>query len=229
MAKSTFLELSTTACSECGIGGTGPSDITGQSIGYGLVIGFVADADREIQGLWFDWDFLHVGTFSSATVSGTAAVSAPADIGVWDEDSFYLNYSAATYKKLSVIDYKIWRVTLRQGVRTNQKPNNVVIMPDLSLKLDPPPDAVYTLTADYWKRPAKMTASGSTSPIPEEYERIIIARAKMSYGAKKAAPEIYQAGMVEYSMLLEKLESKYLPNQKGRMRADAGMMTVIPE
>ena len=229
MAKSTFLELSVVACAECGLSGTGPTDITGQTTGYQRVIDFVSEADKEIQGLWFDWDFLHVSTWSSATVAGTVAVSAPSDMGVWDEDSFYLDYSTATYKKLSILDYKYWRANLRQGVRTNQKPSNAVILPDLSLKLDPPPDGIYTLTAEYWKRPTEMTTSGATSPIPEEYERIIIARAKMSYGVQKAATEIYQFGLTEYELLLDKLESKYLPNQKGRRRADAGMLTVRPE
>lgn len=144
-------------------------------------------------------------------------------------DSFYLDYTTATHKHLTVLDYKIWRRDYRQGVKTNQQPDSVVILPDLSLKLEGPPDDVYSLTADYWKRPVKMTANSDTSPIPEEYERIIIARTKIFYGESEAAGEVLASGQVEYDDLLDKLEAKYLPNQRGRRMADGGMIVVCPE
>jgi hypothetical protein len=162
-------------------------------------------------------------------VIGTAAVAAPADIGTWDTESFYLNYSLATNKKLRVLDYKDWRSKYRQGVKTNSKPDYVAIKPDQSLILESPPDAIYSLTADYWKRPAKMTVNTSTSPIPEEYERVIVARAKMYYAEYEAAPEIMGTAQVEYDDLLDKLEAKYLSNQSGRRMSDPGLMVVRPE
>jgi hypothetical protein len=228
MAKSTFLQLFVTTARECGKP-TVPTAVTGQTGQLLEIVNWVADADSETQSRWFDWDFLHLGTWTTATVIGTAAVSAPSDLGVWDEDSFYLNYTAATHKQLPVMDYKTWRRDYRQGVKTNKKPDNVVILPDLSLKLEPPPDAVYTLSADYWKRPTKMTTNSATSPIPEEYERIIVARAKLFYAESYGANEILLSAQVEFDDLLDKLESKYLPSQKGRRRADPGMMVVIPE
>ena len=227
MAKSTFLQLVQASCQE--FGEPAVTAVAGQTGNAAIYVRFVQEADVEIQGLWFDWDFLHVGTWSANTVIGTAAVAAPADIGVWDNQSFYLNYSLATYQQIYPIEYKAWRANYRQGVQTNKMPSNVVVMPDQSLKLYPPPDAVYSLTADYWKRPAKMTADANTSPIPEEYERIIIAKAKIAYGEKMSAMEVYQSGQVEYNLLLDKLEAKYLSNQSGRRMSDPGMMVVRVE
>lgn len=230
MAKSTFLQLCTATRRACSVPGTGPTTVTGQTLQLEKLIEFVALADIEIQGKWFDWDFLHVSTWSSNTVSGTAAVSAPATIGVWDESSFYLDYSISTYKRLPVLTHKDWRANYRQGVKTAQQPSYIVIMPDLSLTLEPKPDAVYSLTADYWKRPVKMTADSDTSPIPEEYERIIIARAKVMYGEDIAAPDLIVAGQNEHDDLLDKLEAKYLPGQNRiRRSSDTGMITVRPE
>jgi len=227
MAKSTFLELVQKAALESGEA-SAPTTIVSQTGDALKHVKFVQDADVEIQGLWFDWDFLHIGSWAENTVVGTAAVSAPSDIGVWDEDSFYLNYSLSTYKKLTVLNYTKWRRNYRQGVKTNQSPSYVAIKPDQSLILESPPDAIYSLTADYWKRPAKMTTDSATSPIPEEYERIIIAKAKIAYGETYAASEVLQAGQIEYDFLLDKLEAKYRPNQIGR-RMDGVVMTVRPE
>lgn len=229
MAKSTFLQLCVTTRRECGITSAGPSAVTSQTGIFEKLVNWVADADQEIQGMWFDWDFLHVSTWTDVTIANTAAVSAPSNIGTWDEESFFLNYTAATNKHLPVLDYKTWRRDYRQGVRTSKKPDNVVILPDLSLKMEPPPDAIYTVSADYWRKPYKLTAASDTSPIPEEYERIIVARAKIFYAESQGAPEVLTAASIEFDTLLDKLESKYLPNQKGRRRADPPFMTVVCE
>lgn len=230
MAKSTYLQLCQVAAKECGLSNAvNLSAVTGKTGVMDLVIKWVAQADLETQSRWFDWDFLHVDSWSTATVIGTAAVAAPSDIGVWDQEAFYLNYTLATHKHLSVMPYKTWRRDYRQGVKTNAKPSHVVIHPNLSLTLESPPDAVYTLTGEYWSRPAKMTVDASESPVPEEYERIIVARAKMYYAEYEAAPEIMGSASVEYDDLLDKLEAKYLTNQIGRRMSDPGMMVVRPE
>lgn len=230
MAKSTFLQLCQATRRECGISGTGPAAVTSQTGVLEKVVGWVADADAEVQSRWFDWDFLHVSTWNHATIAGTATVAAPATIGVWDEDSFYLDYSTADHKKLTVLPYKVWRRDYRQGAQTNQQPDSVVILPDLSLRLQSPPDDVYSLTGDYWKRPVKMTANSDTSPVPEEYERIIIARAKIAYAESQGAPEVLASAQIEFDDLLDKLEAKYLPGgQRSRRMSEAEMIVVRPE
>lgn len=209
--------------------GSGPAAVTSQTGVLEKIVNWVAESDKETQGRWFDWDFLHVSTWTHSTAIGTAAVSAPADLGVWDRESFYLDATTDNHKRLTVLDYKTWRAELRQGVKTNEQPDSVVILPDQSLKLEAPPDAVYVLSADYWKRPAKMEVNTDTSPIPEEYERIIVARAKIFYGEHYSVAEVLASGQVEYDDLLDKLEAKYLPNQMARRQSDPGMMVVIPE
>ena len=190
------------------------------------IVSWVADSDVEIQSLWFDWDFLHA-EFVHPTVIGTAAVPAPADIGVWDEESFYLDYTTNDYKKLSKVDYKVWRNTMRNGVKTNQKPDFFIIKPDQSLILESPPDAIYSLTGEYWMRPQKMAVNGDYSVIPEEFERIIVARAKMMYAEHDSANDIMISSQVEYDYLLDRMEAKYLESQSHRRNSDPGKLTVI--
>lgn len=228
MAKSSFLTLCRTARKECRITGlSGPAAVTEQAGLLGEIVRWVADADQEAQGLWFDWAFLKLTTWSSQTVANTAAVAAPTDLGVWDRKSFWLDRTLSTNKPLTVMDYDAWRRDLDFGVRVSKKPDSVVILPDQSLKLEPPPDGIYTLTGDYWKRPAKMAANGDTSPIPEEYERIIIARVKIFYGEREGVGEILASGQAEYDSLLDMLEAKYLPYQEARRRAAPDEQMVV--
>ena len=229
MAKSTFLQLCQIARRECGITGGGPPSVLNQAGILAKVVAWVADADQELQGRWHDWDFMHHTGWSENTIINTAAMAAPADLGTWDVDSFYLNYSATTHKQLLIMDYKRWRSDYRQGVKTSKRPNSIVIKPDRSLIMEPPPDAIYSLSADYWKRPVKMTANTDVSPIPEEYERIIIARAKIFYAESQGVGEILASAQIEYDDLLDKMEAKYLPNQSGRRMGDPGLMVVRPE
>lgn len=228
MAKTTFLELCRTVADECGVPRASLTEVSAATGLLGQIVRWTAQGDQETQARWMDWDFLHA-SFSVNTVQDTAAVSAPADIGLWDVDSFYLDYSTATHKKLTVLEYTYWRKNMRQGVKTSKKPSYVVIKPDQSLILEAPPDAAYALTADYWKRPAKMTTNTSTSSIPEEYERIIVARAKMYYAEFEAAPELMGTSQVEYDDLLDKLEAKYLPHQSGRRTSANESMVVRTE
>lgn len=229
MSKSTFLQLCSTAAQECGLTDTAMSSVTEVDGMLGMLVGWVASADVETQSRWTNWDFLHESSWNSPTVIGDANISAPPDIGTWDKESFVLDYSTAAYRALGTIEYEVWRATLRNGVKTNQKPTHVVILPNRNLKLEAPPDAIYTLTADYWKRATKMTVNDSYSPIPEEYERVIIARAKIFYAEHDAAGEILAGASTEYDDLLDKLEAKYLPSDMNRRSSENALLVVRPE
>jgi hypothetical protein len=222
MAKSTFLTICQTVQRECLASGNPMTTTVGATGEFKRIVEWVKQADKEIQSRWFNWDFLWVGTWASNTVAGTQNVSAPVDIGTWDTDSFFLDYSTANWKKLTFVEYRDWRTAYRQGVKTNQQPAIVTIMPDRSLKLEGPPDKVYSLTADYWKRPLPMALDADTSQIPEEFERIIIARAKMFYAEYESASEIMQSAQIEHDDLLDKLEAQYMPDQQLRRLLSTG-------
>lgn len=184
------------------------------------IVEWVADADEFVQSLYSDWNFLWT-QHSTSTIVGTRAYSAPADLGEWDKDSFYLDYTSDSYVKLSFIDYLTWRRSYRQGTHSNIKPSSFVIAPDKSVYLEGIPDAVYTLTADYWASPTRMTGNTSTSPIPTRYERIIIARAKIYYAEHEEFPNVFELATNEYDALLKQLESAELPGRAEYTRGHA--------
>jgi len=215
----TYLEMCQKMVLDLGLTNT-ISTVVGQTGMSEKIVKWVADADEDVQSEWADWMFLWT-QFSVATVAGTRQYSKPTDIATWDLDSFYLNYTADTYQHLRELSYIDYRQAYRQGTHTNAKPDMFVITPALNIYLEPIPDAAYTLTADYWKTPTRMTLNTSTSAIPDRFQRIIIARAKIYYAEHEEFSAVLDLANLEYQDLLHKLESDQLPGKnKARKKSD---------
>lgn len=222
---STFLQLCQEARRECGIQGAGPTTVVSQTGLLQRVVDWVADADEYVQSLHHDWDFLW-SSFSGVTASGSEDVTLaqPTDLGAWDRESFALNRGLATGRPLVVKPYKEWRQF--NGVKSNQPPSSITIKPSGDLVLNSKADAVYTINADYWKTPTRMTVDASTSDIPVRYERIIICRAKMYFYEDQQLLDLYKAAEKEYQEWLALLRGDQLPGQHWRMQGEAELMAV---
>jgi len=223
-----FLELCQTVRQEVGISGTGPSTVLGQEGQLKAIVDFVVEADYQIHGLWKDWDFLW-SQYSTSLAVGVAepALPKPADFGTWDLRSFYLDYNTSDWNSLAPIDYIEWRDTLRQGVQDNSTPTYVIVRPNGNLLVHPYPDKVYTISADYWSVGTRLTANLDVSPIPVQYHRAIVARAKTMWAEREEAPEILLAASAEYQDVLDKLESQSLPEQRRRRLSSSDTEEVI--
>ena len=226
--SSSYLTLAQKLRQEVGVSGTGPSAVTSQTGMLAKIVNWVADANDDICSKWLDWGFLHT-EHTVNTIVGTKDYSVPSDFGIWDQDSFYLDRTASTYKKLMPMDYWYWRDALRNGSKTNAKPDYVIIKPNKAIILEAPPDAIYSLTADYYKTETRLSGNTATSSIPTKFDRIIICRAKIYYAEHENAPEVMENALNEYNDLLNKLESLYLPEQEPRTRSSNNNMVTIPE
>jgi len=215
------LEIAQLVRQECGIAGSGtPSAFTGQTGELKRVVVWVVQADLYLQSLEVDWRFLWK-EFQVNTVVGTASYAVPTDFDEWDPDSFYLNYSADDNIKLDVFtDYREWRKDYRQGVKTNQVPDKIVIKPDDSLILDWPPNAIFSLTADYYRKPIALAADADEPPYPARYHRAIVARAKRMYAAFEESPEVMSEAENWWGQIYPRLEASPLTSQKGRYHSD---------
>jgi hypothetical protein len=224
----TFLELCQTVRQEVGVSGTGPTTVLNQEGQLKVIIDFVADSDFQIQILWEDWEFLWA-QYSSTLSTGVAApaVAKPTDLGTWDMRSFYLDYTTSESAFLAPLSYPDWRSDYRQGVATDALPTYVVVQPDKNIFVDAPPDKAYTITADYWKTPTRMAANATVSPIPEQFHRTIVARAKTMWAEREEAPDILIGASAEYADVLDKLESNSLPVQRTRRLASSDTTITI--
>jgi len=234
---SDFLTLVKDLQRECGVSGATIATVLGQSSMYGKLVGWIAEADIHIQNLRTDWNFLW-SAYSIATIAGEPEPIIPADVNVWDRDSFYLDYSTASNKHLKELDYKQWRDGAGRGVQTNRKPSRVVFKPDRQIILSNPPDDIYALTAEYWKKPTKMVDDTDISDIPANYHRIIVVQAKLWYAEEQEIPTVYQAAMAELYGdprekekigLIDQLKANQLPNQERRTMSQGAPITITPE
>ena len=224
----TFLELCQTVRQEVGVSGTGPTTVLSQEGQLKVIVDFVAASDFEIQILWEDWDFLWA-QYSSTLATGVKepVLQKPTDLGTWDTRSFYLNYTTDDSTHLTPFSYVDWRTDFRQGTQTNMVPSYAVVQPDQNVFVDPPPDGAFTITADYWKTPTLMAANATVSPIPVQFHRIIVARAKTMWAEREEAPDILISASAEYADILDKLESSQLPAQKARRLSSNDQELVI--
>lgn len=222
----TFLQLCQATRQESGIQGQGPSAVTSQTGMLERVVGWVRDADRLVQTIHADWDFLH-NSFSDNTTEGSDALTKPSDFGQWDVESFALSRGTAEGRELRNVDYKEWRKN--HNLKENQEPNSVTIAPDNNLLLGQPADGIYTISGDYWREVVDLAVDGDIPPYPARFHRVVIARAKMFFFEDQEAWENYRAAKIEYDNWLNDLEAFALPGQRERSKAQAADMTVVVE
>lgn len=226
MSTSTYLQLCQETQAACEISGTSITSVTGQTGILADLVRWVADADVAIQREAINWDFLYDDTFSVSTVADSAGYNKPSDLGQWDLATFYLDRTSNNYIQLTQVDYREWFNRYGVGVQTSQQPSNFVIRPNKNIILYSQPDAVYTLTANYWKTAQRMTSNGDFSLIPEAYIRCIIAKAKMYYAISEEADTIYIEAKSEYDEVLSELKSDQLPGWSDYRMSDGVELTV---
>lgn len=232
----TYLQLVNLLKLELGVAGDDLATIIGQTAMKKKLVEWIANADVLIQSKHWDWNFMWAN-YQFDTVVGNCEPTVASDLGVWDRDSFYLDKETTTHRKLDYIDWRTYRDLDGVGVKSQQKPSGFTIKPDNSICLREKPDDIYSLTAEYWKRPTKMTLDADVSPIPEAFQRIIVVQAKLWYGEEQEYPLVIESARDELNGndrtgtigLLRQLESKELPYQEGRNMGAAPDMTVVPE
>jgi hypothetical protein len=223
----TFLEMYKVVAQET-IQPTVPTTVIGQTGMNKKLVDWIIASHEKICSLWTDWNFL-VTEHSVNTVADTATITKPADLGVWDKDSFYLDRTTATYKKLKFMDYGRWRTSFRNGVKVSAKPTFFTIEPDKDIILEAPPDDVYALTADYWQIHDALALDADTSLIPAHFQRVIIARAKMYFFADQEIGSLYQESEIEYNEVLKLLEADQLPGRQSDATGSNDDLVVVPE
>lgn len=226
MAKRTFLQFVQKVHRECALSGNPPSSVTNQVGLFAKLVDWVADSAYEIEASHGDWDFMWYGDWTVSVTQSSPEYSAPSDMGQWNLETVYLDYSTNDFQQLQEMDYRAWKTTQGPGVQQEGKPGYFIVQPDHSLRLYPVPDAAYTLSADYWTKPTLMAASSDTCNIPEEYERVVIALAKMKFAEDQGAQVLLINAQSEYSDWFTRLETGELTYQRTRRNLSAEPMVV---
>lgn len=225
----TFLELVGEVHRESGSGGTAPTsfdNLRGENL---RLKNWVAKAYRDIQEKYVDWKFrwaqgtidLSAGTaIYDPLPSGSLSLSPDKSIAEYDRDTFRLNG-----EQLAVVNYHA--IKDEPLATTAGYPYRVVILPDDTLRFDPPPDQDYVVTFDYWVTPDVMGATTDEPIIPKRFHDVIVAKALMYYASYENAPEILQQAQLMMAELMPKLEADQLPGDRYMQQKAEGNEMVI--
>lgn len=228
---STYLQLCADLASQ--IGYSSPASVVSQSGESLRIVNRIAQADLEIQNKYHDWRFLSSESntpYSQALTIGQATkYTKPTDHGVWDMETFILDFALDDYQRLMPLDFDDFWVNYRPGTQTNDTPTRVILDANDDIIVWPPASSTRTMTARYSILPVVMAENTDVSPIPVQFHRMIVLKAKIFYGADDDAPEVYADANYEYAMMMSQLEAFSLPDQGNRGKARGSIMAVRAE
>lgn len=213
-----FLQLVQKLHRDVGAAGVQPSAVTGLVGEAERLVGWIQDADAEIQDLWENWKFLRREfTSGNTTTQGAPTLAAPANITFWDFKTFKIRPAGIPVGQeygIQAVEYddiKNFVLDITENI-----PDRVIVMPDNNLKFEPVPDGVHTILADYYvdSEAGIMTANIDNSVIPAAYRKVILGRAMELYANFEGAPEMYKQGSEIMGQFLPRLENNQLPNRK---------------
>lgn len=220
-----FLDLCKDFVSQYGLaGGVGPNAVAGQTGELGNVVRWIRDADLYVSNLWLNWDFLWV-SYTGTISAGDITASAPSDppgvrVRQWETHQFKIREpGGSSWQPLEYFPRARFETLFNPDTATAGRPQAFTVMPDGTLRFDKPADVTYDAKGSFYRVPTAMTTNTSLPMVPEEFYRIILARACIMYADREDAPELVSGGTAEYADLLEKLEAAYLPGQDGRRRS----------
>src|SRR3990167_2117864 len=227
---STYLSGSVDLRRECGMSGTGPAAVTGQTGDMERIVEWYAQAYTEIQNRHQDWLWLR----STFTVDTTASddTYAYGDVTdsrlsalitrfrrwwLYDVDGFpnvrsYLTSGGVSGEKyLLPLPWAAFRDLYKRGTQTNNAPVHITVDPQRNLVLGPKPNGIYTITGEYQMSAQVLAADGDTPEMPSDYHQLIVYEAMKKYGGFNSAPDVSSRGITDGNKLLRQLESNQRP------------------
>lgn len=216
---STFLQLCQDFVKEYGISESGPSSVTGQTGMLADVVNWIAKSELIVQRKYLNWPHNETDkiiTLSDGTNEYSLTDMSITDMGIWREDSFFINPGTVNYRTLTKMDYDEWfSGDYRLGVVTEDEPTRFIIKPGMALAFATTPDTTYTVWAKYFKVNTKMAANTTESTIPSQFHQIIIYRAAMFYAQYMGFPPgVYEESEKNYNIEMSLLEAHSFPEMQ---------------
>lgn len=227
---STYLAGSVDLRRECGVAGTGPSAVTGQTGDLERIVEWYAQSYVEIQNRHQDWLWLR-STWTVDTVASddtyaygdvtdsrlSAVITRFRRWWLYDAEGFpnirsYLTSAGVAGEKyLLPLPWASFRDLYKKGTQTNNAPVHVAVDPQRNLVFGPKPDAAYTITGEYQMSAQVLAADADTPEMPSDYHQLIVYEAMKKYGAFHSAPEVSARGITEGNKVMRQLENNQRP------------------
>lgn len=219
-----FIDLCKDIVSDLGIAGGTINSVVGILDPEQLrIINWVARADLFVQNLWVDWKFLWYADSQVLGQAGSDIItpSLPAwakNIQTIEVDSLWIAPGTNAARPIQYMDWETFRQAFGRKVKGTQPiPRAFSQQPDGKIVLSHNLSNDSAFALDYHAIGKRMVGDNDTSPIPENFDNIIVERAKIFYAERENAPEIMSGSTAEYTDLLDKMQAVCLPdNTAGR-------------
>ena len=225
---STYLQLCQDVRRECGIPGTGPTSVSGNTGELDRVVNWVEQAYREVQNRHNNWRFLRKGftlttvasddTYAYGDVTDDATAAAITRFSDWriedlkDPPKIYLQSAGSgTQRWMTYTPWEYFKSIYKIGTQNTGAPVHITFDPNDNIVLGPSPDAVYIITGDYYRSAQVLAADSDTPEMPSQYHDLIVYKAMEKYGFYEAAQEFLAKGEREARRVMRQLELNQLP------------------
>jgi len=205
----------------CGVSGTAPATVSGQTGERARLVQWIRRAWDMIQAHSPAWLWMQ-SEFSFQTTPGQRNYTI-AQAGIasrfkrWDIESFrcFLTGTGVPDEQFLVQwDYPILRDTYLLGSQsTNQsRPAVFAIEPQSrAIVLADIPDQIYTIRGRYFRGAQTLTIDADVPEMPEDYHWAIVYRAMMMYANYESAGDVAIEGVAGYRPLMMQLAADQLP------------------
>ena len=223
----TFLEMCQKMRWEAGIAGTGPAAVTNQIGDNASIVTYIAEANREIQLLHHNWDFMWAAMqFETVIESGTTYALdydlAATDMAHFDTEGAYIFDSLigeTNKSRLRYLPFQDWRrVYGALPTTVAERPSRFTVFPDNVLRLWGRPDKLYTLQLDYYRKAQTLVANNDVSYLPSNYHMSVVYRATMAYALREDDAALLEHAKPLYAEQLTRMEREYLRTPRIEMR-----------
>ena len=228
-----FLEIGQKIRSQTGLG-SGPTTMVGQTGQLARVVEWADDSYTEIQnmhgGLW-RWLRREFTLSTSASDSSYAfgdctdvdAGTAITRFKSWrvhdyvDRPRIYLTSSGvATETYLTYLPWDSFKLIYKIGTEQTGFPAHISVDPQNNLRLGPTPNAVYTITGDFYRSAQTLSENTDTPEMPADYHMLIVYHAMEHYGYFSVAQEALARAERLGRRMLRSLEHNQLPQMTAR-------------
>lgn len=219
------LQLCQRLAQEADISGatSGPASTENQTGEYANVVNWIDQAYTDLQNRHRNWNFLR-DDFSFGTVAAqptyTSTDVALTSFRSWKHDTLKIYRTSAgqsTEQDLVYSPWDVFRYTRQFGGSASQsgQPTEFSIRPDKSLIFWPIPDAIYTVTGEYFRGNYDLstgaTPDTNTPAFPDDFHLILVWMGLMSYGEFEGDSTFYNRGLRNFAERYSALKADQLP------------------
>lgn len=228
---STFLEGVQDLASEAAVAAS-PSTVVSQTGESLRLVTWYQKAYTEIQnrhgGLW-RWlrrDFTFDTTASDDTyeygdVTDVDAGAVISRFNRWrindyeDPPKAYLTSSGVGGEYwLNYVEWEDFKRIYKIGTAITGQPAHITVDPRNQIVLGPTPDAIYTITGEFYRSKQSLTANADTPEMPEQFHDLIVYRALEKYARYEEQELLLRMAQREGMRLMRQLESDQFPRFK---------------